>query len=70
MTHIDEAILKQLTRQRYSEDIIGTIMRNLDTYDRKNRFFSYLQDNIGVIIPSNEILQEVYQIKKDLPVEC
>lgn len=62
LSHIDNAILKELDRQLIKSDVISIVMNKLDNEDKKNKFLSYMIDNRNVIIAQKELFNELNNI--------
>lgn len=63
LTNIEEKILKELDKQKFGGAFIASIMSHLDSFDKRNKFFSYLQVNNGRYLDKVEITDELKRIK-------
>ena len=66
LTNIEQKILKELDKQRFGGKFVSYIMSHLDSFDERNKFFSYLQVNNGRYLDKVEIIDELKRIKKVL----
>ena len=62
ITNIEQKILKELDKQKFDGKFEAFIMSHLDSFDKRNKFFSYLQVNNGRYIDKMEITDELKRI--------
>lgn len=64
VANMEQSILKELDRQNFRANIISTVMKHLDTNDKKSMFLSFLIENRGTILEVDTLLNKLKEIKQ------
>lgn len=64
--YTEKLILNEFTRHPHiSGNIISIIMKQLDDYDKKNKFLSFMIDNRGILLDKNDLVQQLKILKEN-----